>query len=135
MRAHGYGRLAIVIGVAAAGVIALGAQTAAGPGVVKYDTKLDGRKKGDRWHTRYNGFVKSEVDKCERRRLVVLLQRRPGADRKVSTDLSKRDGHWLVYSGQGMRGHFYVVVRRASGNGYVCGADRAPNHGTWHVGA
>ena len=44
MRAHGRkdnmgNRFAIVIGVAAAGVMALGAQTAAAPDVVKYDTE------------------------------------------------------------------------------------------------
>ena len=132
MRAHTEGkykmgkRFAIVIGAAAAGVMALGAQTAtaAFAGVVKYDTKLSGHGEANRI---YHGDVKSKVRKCERKRLVILFQVRPGADRKVGTDRSDRKGSWLVERRGG--GRFYAKVRRkqhiVSGNGYVCRADRA----------
>jgi hypothetical protein len=129
MRAHTKGkdkmgrRFAIVIGLAAAGVMAFGAQTAVA-GVVKYDTKLSGHGEANRI---YHGEVKSKVRKCERKRLVVLFQVRPGADRKVGTDRSDRDGSWLVERRGG--GRFYAKVRRkqhiVSGNGYVCRADRS----------
>ncbi len=72
-------RFAIVIGVAAAGAMALGAQTAAACGrsegvggdVVKYDTELNISRDGGGL---YHGSVESEVRRCERDRRVVLLQ-------------------------------------------------------------
>ena len=78
-------RFAIVIGVAAAGVMALGAQTATAPDVVKYDTEL--KITADRGGL-YHGSVESEVRKCERERRVVLFKQRPGADRRLGTDRS-----------------------------------------------
>ena len=68
-------RFAIVIGVAAAGVMALGAQTAAA-GVVKYDTNLGVTKDRGRF---YHGSVPSEGHrKCERGRRVALFRRLTG---------------------------------------------------------
>jgi hypothetical protein len=92
-------RFAIVIGVAAAGVMALGAQTAAAE-VVKYDTELTLTKEGGGVGL-YHGWVKSDRDrnpeydpakgvrKCMVGRLVVLFKKRPGADRKLGTDRSE----------------------------------------------
>src|SRR4051794_38493888 len=61
-------RLAIVIGAAALGVIALGAQTAAAaPQVVKYDTQLG--MYAERGGL-YDGYVKSEARKCTEGRRV-----------------------------------------------------------------
>jgi hypothetical protein len=78
--------------------------------------------------------VNSKAGKCERGRLVVLFTLRPGADRKVGTDRSDRDGNWAVDKRGG--GRFYAKVRPESGdgprgNGYVCRADRAPDHGAF----
>ncbi len=53
--------ITIAIGVAAAGVMALGAQTAAA--VLKYDTRLTITTDGGGL---YHGWVKSEVKKCRR---------------------------------------------------------------------
>ena len=75
-------RFVIVIGVAAAGVMALGAQTAtAAPDVVKYDTEVTITKDRDIvW-----GQVESKVRNCHKLRRVVLFKQRPGADRKLRT--------------------------------------------------
>ena len=86
-------RFAIVIGVAAAGVLALGAQTAAAaPKVVKYDTKLTLSKDGG---ADYHGRVRSDRDRnptydpatavrrCMEGRRVILFKKRPGADRRL----------------------------------------------------
>src|SRR5215207_4494514 len=88
MRAHGRKydmgkRFAILIGVAAAGVMALGAQTgaAASESVVKYDTRLTITTDRNIPH----GRVHSEVRKCEFGRRVILFKKRPGPDRKLDT--------------------------------------------------
>ena len=119
-------RFAIVIGVAATGVMALGAQTAASAGLVKYDTSLDnGRTERG---VIYHGSVESKVRKCERGRRVVLFKKQPGVDRKVDHQRSNRDGNWgFVRRRRG--GHFYAkeTRERHEGKGYVCLAARAPN--------
>ena len=85
-------RFAIVIGVAAAGVMALGAQPAAA--VVKYDTTLlltkdhggnyHGRVYSDRDRNPKYDPAKA-VRKCMGGRQVTLFKLRPGADRKLDT--------------------------------------------------
>src|SRR3954449_1384661 len=80
-------RFAILIGVAAAGVMALGTQTAAAaPEVVKYDTELTISKERMSY---YSGEVTSEVRECMEGRRVVLFELRPGADLKLGTDRSQ----------------------------------------------
>jgi hypothetical protein len=156
MRAHTEGkgkmgkRFAIVIGVAAAGVMALSAQTAAAaPGVVKYDTELTINKDGGGL---YHGSVMSDGDgnpgydpanavwKCMDARRVTLFKRRPGADRRLGTDRSgfRPDyglGIWGVeisQSGLLRDGGVYAKVRPKVSDRYVCRADRS---GTMtHVG-
>jgi hypothetical protein len=156
MRAHGRERqmgrrFAIVIGVAAAGVMALGAQTAAAPEVVKYDTKLTLTKEGGGGGGLYHGWVKSDRDrnpeydpakgvrKCMVGRVVVLFKLRPGADRKLGTDRSEWGPTWQLFKGrQGLRqGRWEERTRRDYGDRvratvkrkvrvrYVCRADRA----------
>ena len=150
MRAHGNegrlgGRFAIVIGVAAAGVMALGAQTAtAAPEVVKYNTKLTITREGHHsphcgepppktsrrpscvlWH----GWVESEVRECmEGRRVILFKQQRPGADRRIATmrsvfrpDYGKGIWGWLAPT----VGRLYAKVRPKVGDGFVCRADRS----------
>jgi hypothetical protein len=85
-------------GAAAAGVMALGAQTAAAPEVVKYDTTLTLTKDGGR---NYHGFVWSDRDlnprydpaaavrKCMKGRRVVLFKLRPGPDRRLGADRTR----------------------------------------------
>jgi hypothetical protein len=116
-------RFAIVIGVAATGVMALGAQTAAAPSdVVKYDTKVTIAE--DR-RALYHGFVKSEVKKCMDGRRVVVFNRQDGADRKLGTTRSDfergRGGVW-GFHGTHAR-HVYAKVRREVHDGFVCRGD------------
>lgn len=124
--------VAIVIGVAATGVIALGAQAAA-PHVVKYDTKLT--ISSDRGFL-YHGEVLSDPRKCMRGRRVILFERRPGADRRLGTDRSEfelrdRRGHWGLIEAHGVRHRVYAKVTPKVRDRFVCRADRAPNTGTY----
>ena len=96
-------RFAIVIGMAAAGVMALGVQTtAAAPDVVKYDTRQQTTtERGFLYH----GWVLSDRDrnrkfpprrlrsrKCESGRRVVLFKKRPRADRELDVLSEARSG-------------------------------------------
>jgi hypothetical protein len=109
-----------------------GLAAAAFAGVHKYDTELTGHINAERDRS-YRGYVKSEVHKCEPKRLVVLFRMRPGTDRKAGADRSDRRGFWDVDPRGG--GRFYAEVRPKSGNGWVCRADRAPEHGAFgHAG-
>jgi hypothetical protein len=123
-------RFAIVIGVAAAGVMALGAQTgaAASEGVTEYNTGLkiiQGRT------PLYYGFVHSGGGKkCERGRLVTLFRRLPGADRKLGDDRSRYGrgrGFWGMRVPEAKDGwRMYVTVPRKVGHGFVCRHERSP---------
>lgn len=118
------------IGPRSAGALGLTALTCAGlaaaafAGLVKYDTRLTGHRERGFYH----GYVTSEVHKCEPGRRVVLFKLRPGADRKIGTDRSDREGGWNVDPPQ-RSARFYAKVNRKSGNGWVCRADRVPSHG------
>jgi hypothetical protein len=139
MRAHGNdGRLgkrfAIVIGLAATGVMALGAQTApAASDVVKYNTKVTIQLLASQPHHHENirGWVQSESRKCERGRRVVLFELRPGADRKVGTARSEhrsgpRRGEWLIRAREQFRDDtLYAKVSREEHDEFVCGGDRS----------
>jgi hypothetical protein len=119
-------RFAIVIGMAAAGVMALGAQTAAVPSdVVKYGTKLtiamEGHRGLDGGHL-FHGGVESEVKKCMDGRRVVLFNRQPGADRKLGTARSEGT-KWGIPGIRGAR-HWYAKVRREVTPWFVCQKDR-----------
>jgi hypothetical protein len=113
-------------GVAAAGVMALGAQTAAAPGVVKYDTTLSVTKDGG---GDYHGWVKSEVRKCMEGRRVVLFKRRPGADRRLGADRSKflrryGLGLWEVLADRNYGHRVRAKVEPKVRDRFVCRADR-----------
>jgi hypothetical protein len=136
MKAHGRQarlgkRFAIAIGVAAIGVMALGAQTAtAAPEIVKYDTKLTLRLHN---HDRFIYWVQSERRKCERGRRVVLFQVRPGADRKVGTARSEhrsgpRRGEAVITARKGGAPAWYAKVSREVHDEFVCGGDRSELH-------
>ena len=123
-------RFAIVIGVAAAGVMALGAQTAApAQAVVKYDTELTLRL-----HDRdtFIYWVESKGSTCERGRRVDLFAVRPGADRRVGTARSKyrsgRSANAVITARKGGRGAWYARVRREVHDEFVCGGDRSELH-------
>ena len=130
-------RFAILIGVAAVGVMALGAQTAfAAP---TYNTRLtifEGRV-----HS-IGGFVYSGGGKkCEVGRRVTLFKQQPGADRKI---IAKRSGRgWPETTGppagawgtgpQGslpVKGGWRVYAKATPkvGDGFVCRGDRSPIH-------
>jgi hypothetical protein len=129
-------RFAIVIGVGAAGVSALGAQmAAAAPNVVKYDTKVT---IGEHFsappnHQRFRGSVQSKVRKCERGRRVVLFEVRRGADRKVGAARTKpRRGEWAITvrqePGEIPEDAWYAIVSREVHDEFVCGGDRSELH-------
>ncbi len=125
-------RFAILIGVAATGVMALGAQTgaAASEGVVSYGTKLTILKDGRTLH----GRVRSEGgSKCRVGREVILFRKRPGPDRKLGATRSG-PGHgeaffWMVHVKGATRtspvGRVYARVTREVGDGFVCLADKS----------
>ena len=128
MRAHGRKyevgrRFAILISVAAAGVMALGAQTgaAASEGVVSYDTEVTIHRDPGRWH----GYVTSKVSKCMKGREVILFRKRPGPDRKLGATRSYRhhpvEFEWKVVAPE--RGRVYAKVTPKVGDGFVCRAD------------
>ena len=137
-------RYAIVIGLAAAGVMALGAQTVtAAPKVVKYDTKLttifqDG---GGNLH----GSVKSEAKWCERGRRVVLFKQRPGADRRLGpARISHHIGAhhdspgaiwnaWVAPRAHGWQVYAEVRRRVRVRHRLVCLPARSPTHRVTHV--
>jgi hypothetical protein len=97
-------RFAILIGAAAGGVIALGAQTAIAqtaapaPAVVEYPTKLTiTTERGFSIHGGLrsgipapagSGVSGTPVRECEDGREVILFKKRPGADRRLATALS-----------------------------------------------
>jgi len=117
-------RFAILICVAAAGVMALGAVASAG--VVKYDTQVTVTK--DRGGF-YHGSVKSEVRKCMEGRRVVLFKRRPGADRKLGAVRSqwenRGEGSWGVILDRNEGTRVYAQVRRKVRDRFVCRFDRS----------
>ena len=80
-------RIAIVIGVAAAGVMALGTQTAAA--LPHYHTAVTINHIDSCCVDRSaGGRVSAEVRKCLSGRKVVLFEQRPGADRRLGKDRS-----------------------------------------------
>ena len=94
-------RFAIVIGVAAAGVMALGPQTAgARPEVVKYDAKVTIHRIKAGAGPYFHGSVESKVRKCMDGRRVVVFKKRPGADQKMGTartHLENGVGQWGLH--------------------------------------
>jgi hypothetical protein len=120
-------RFAILIGVAAAGVMTLGAQTAT---AATYNTKVTiNQDRGGRF-TLIHGHVQSGVRKCEVGRLVALFKQQPGADRLLGTGRSEGpDGGWGKRVPQAKAGwQVYARVRRESrpAIGLVCRRGRSP---------
>ena len=130
-------RFAILIGLAAAGVMALGAQTGAQvPDVVEYKTLVTAHKDSKLdWH----GYVISDRDpttrfhysegvrKCMVGREVILFRKRPGPDRKLVATRSTWDrgwGEWNVVAPESRR--VYAKVTPKVGDGFVCRADYSP---------
>jgi hypothetical protein len=114
-------RFAVVIGVAAVGVTALGAQTV-----------MAGKDRTGLvpWH----GGLGSEVRKCVDGRRVILFKQRPGPDRKLGSDRIKQLGEaadpagpgwfrWYIWAPMG--GRVYAKVMPKVGDGFVCRADRS----------
>jgi hypothetical protein len=116
-------RFAIVIGVAAAGVMALGAQTAA---AATYNTRLTITQDRSPPHALIHGHVRSGGGKkCEVGRRVTLFKQEPGADRKLGADRSTRE--WGMGVPQAKAGwHVYATVSPKVGDGFVCSGDRSP---------
>jgi hypothetical protein len=116
---HGMGkRFAIVIGVAAIGVMALGAQTvmAGHPGSHRADIVP--------WH----GGLGSEVRNCVEGRRVILFKQLPGPDRKLGSDRIKQLGEaadpadpgWFRwYRWASMDGRVYAKVMPKVRDGFV----------------
>jgi hypothetical protein len=126
-------RFAIVIGVAAAGVMALGAQTATAlparctvSSPCSYGTHLTiTADRGPLFH----GFVLSGVRKCEVERRVVLFRQDRGADTRLGMALS--DGGWGVRVRRAQLGwRVYAKARHKVRDRYVCFAGGSPTY-TW----
>jgi hypothetical protein len=120
-------RFAIVIGVAAAGVMALGAQTAL---AATYNTKLTiTQDQGAPGHTFIHGFVVSRK-KCEVGRRVTLFKQRPGADRKlgVAKVVMMDERNWGISVPLAKVGgeHVYATVSPKVGDGFMCSGGRSP---------
>ena len=127
-------RFAIVIGVAAAGAMALGAQTAAA--VPTYGTHLTiTADRGPLFH----GFVDvrggEDVRKCEVERRVVLFRQRPGPDAQLGTDRSEPTNHHA--GGWGVKVHraqlgwrVYAKAEHKVRDRYVCAPARSEPY-TW----
>ncbi len=125
-------RFGIVIGVAAAGVMALGTQTAA---AATYNTKLTITEA--RGHLIWGHVYSGGGRKCEVGRRVTLFKQKPGADRKIVAVRS--GGRWRL-TGAGTWGlgvpqgslpvkagwRVYAKVTRKVGDGFVCISDRSP---------
>ena len=117
-----------MIGVAAAGVMALGAQPATA--LPKYETQLafELHDHGRWWYS----LQSERGKKCERGRRVVLFEVWPGADRKLGSARSKyrsglRQGEVLIRARKERRDHtlVYAQVRREVHDKFVCGGDRS----------
>ena len=126
-------RFAIVIGVAAAGAMTLGAQTAL---AATYNTKLTiTQDQGSRGHALIHGQVVSGGGKkCEvGRKGVTLFKQRPGADRKLGVakvmfvDAGPNGSTGWGISVQAKAGlHVYATVSPKVGDGFVCSGGRSP---------
>jgi len=122
-------RFAIVIGVAAAGVMALGAQSAAAPNVVKYDTKVTIAVNPEPRGRIYRGQVRSKVTKCMEGRQVTLFKVQPGPNRVLGGMRTQLEGGpeddtpralWSVQVLATLHGNLYAKVHRKRGDGFVC---------------
>jgi hypothetical protein len=125
-------RFAILIGLAAVGVMALGAQTGAtaSEGVVSYGTSVTILKDQGTLH----GRVRSEGGwKCRVGREVILFRKRPGPDRKLGADRSG-PGHGLSFfwevkvKNREIKGPLYAKVTPKVGDGFVCRGDTSGMH-------
>ena len=118
-------RFAIVIGVGAAGVMALGPQTAAArPDFFKYDTKvtIDRSRHGGDGEADWHGGLKSKARKCVEGRRVVLLRQRPGPDRRLGSSDAMAGAFGWAWEVMGpMNGRVYAKAKETP----VCRADRS----------
>jgi hypothetical protein len=118
-------RFAIVIGVVAAGVMALGAQTGAQvPDVVSYGTKVTIFQDRSAPREILHGEVKSRFRKCRVGRKVIVFKKRPGPDRKLGATRSgpqARSHNWLVHVKGATHGsRVYAKATPMVGDGFVC---------------
>ena len=130
-------RLAILIGVTAAGVMALGAQTAAAP---TYNTRLTISE--GRVHLIYGLVYSGGGKKCEVGRRVTLFKQEPGTDRKIidvrsgaagPSDPRGPAGTWGLGVPQGSLPvksgwRVYAKATPKVGDGFVCRGGRSPIH-------
>jgi hypothetical protein len=122
-------RFAILIGVAAAGVMALGAQTAA---AATYNTRLTITQDRGAPHALIHGLVSSGGGRrCEVGRRVTLFKQKPGADRKIFAVRSgggpQGFGTWGMGVPQAKAGwRVYAKATPEVGDGFVCSGDRSP---------
>ncbi len=124
--------ITIVIGVATAAVMALGAQPATA--LPHYHTRvtITGAFPGINRCCSYLGKVYSEVHKCEKGRKVVLFDQRPGADTRRGKDRSHFGGgdhqsaQWSIVGPRWEGRRVYAKVMPQRNDGYVCRADRSP---------
>jgi hypothetical protein len=79
--------------------------------------------------TIFKGKVSSDLDECKGLRLVRVFKVRPGADKRVGSDLTSPTGRWSV-DVRKADGRYYAKVSRLDIGGYygqedTCGKDRS----------
>jgi hypothetical protein len=119
-------RFTIVVGLAAAGVMALGAQTAS---AATYNTKLTISQ--ERAPTFFGHMTSVAGKKCKVGRLVTMFKIRPGVDRKLGATRTGSGGFWIMpvpkaWSESGWR--VYVKTPPKVGDGFVCNGTRSEIH-------
>jgi hypothetical protein len=133
-------RFAIVIGVAAAGVMTLGALGITGTAAAESSDQASTASAGvatyltitrDGSHA-YHGLVSSRARKCADGRRVVLFEQQPGPDRMLAVTRSKNwqagEASWwkvLLQVGLQRGDPVYAKAPRTQRSGFVCRADRS----------
>jgi hypothetical protein len=124
-------RFAIVIGVAAAGVMTLGAQTAT---AATYNTRVtigQGYCSPCAPYKFLHGNVYSAARKCEVGRRLVVFKQQPGTDRRFGgvAEFGHEDwplNHWDFFPPAKAGWHVYALVRgEVRRHGLVCRSDRS----------
>ena len=129
-------RFTLLVGLAAIGAMALGAQT--GAAAATYNTRLTITE--SRGHLIHGLVYSGGGRRCQLGRRVTLFKQQPGADRKIVAVRSGRGGRktgprgtWGMGVPQGSLPvkagwRVYAKATPKVGDGFVCGPDRSPIH-------
>jgi|SRR5215208_699955 len=131
-------RFAILIGVAAAGVMALGAGAVAVPALAGQTVKIDSKvtlavgcadlRGGQCYASLFHGRVESSKHACEVQREVRVFSEHRRGDGLVGKDKTNRHGKWKVVAPPHPGFYYAKVLRREEGTAgttFVCRGDRS----------